>query len=325
MLKWFECPDGKQIEVATCLSFGGCRCEQRCFSLPTLRAVASDRAYKGVSPSMAGSDARLIWLKAITDYCIKPVSRAFALAGTNMHTKLALHAFNDECISEEKLSDKKLAGIPDVLEMDDQFYRETGEVAFILYDYKNYGSFKAARIAGIMVTKEQDPLTLPNGEPLLYKSGKNKDKQKFKTRKVITHDLNQSIQYVEARQMNRYRILFERHGFPISKIIAQIVVRDGGTYLAQDRGISQDMNMFLVPIERLKDNEVLKFYADLQEKVDQAFQLSWCPKCTDELSWNGRRCKDYCEVAGQCAQIPETLPAAKPEKKKKAPKKKVAK
>ena len=39
------------------------------------------------------------------------------------------------------------------------------------------------------------------------------------------------------------------------------------------------------------------------EEVDEAFKTGWIRRCNDWESWNGRRCKGYCEVAAACTEM----------------------
>ncbi len=136
MLKRFVCPDGEQIEVSACLSPGGCRMNRRCATLPYLRTIASERPWRGVTPSMAGSGPRLIYLRQVTDYAVSPDSRAFAALGTAVHGKLSFRQLN--VLVEERLDDGKISGTADILEEDEE---ESGK--YILTDYKTYASFKS--------------------------------------------------------------------------------------------------------------------------------------------------------------------------------------
>jgi len=268
--------------------------KNRCATLPYLRLVGYDREWRGVTPSAAGTGPRLLYLKATTDYVIDPNDRSFAAIGTGTHAKLSLHQYIHDVLSEEELSDGKIKWIADVLEIDENSPKME---LYILNDYKTFGSYKAAKVMGIVPVDK--PLLDEKGKPVLLKSGKNKGKPK--TKKVVEYHPEKKKNREVALQLNRYRILFESYNFPISKINIQINPRDGNTYIAKNRGI--DRNLYMEPIPILPDQEVLEFYDKLQTEVDEAFKTGWIRRCNSWESWNGRRCKGYCEVSDACVEM----------------------
>lgn len=290
--KWFKCPDGEQIEIADCLKSGGCRMGQRCSTLPYLRMIGYDREWRGVSPSSAGNGPRLMYLKQVVDYAIDPNDRAFAALGTAVHGKLSLQAYTFNVLSEESLNDDQMRGISDVLEAD-----EIQEGWFILSDYKTWGSFKVAKAKGIY--QVDAPVLDDNGNQVVYKTGEKKGQPK--TRKETRIDPGKADLISEEYQLNRYRIFFERLGFKVSRLQIQAIPRDGGTYIAQGRGI--DKNIYIIPVKRLDDEKVLGFYDNLKAEVDQAFKDGFARKCNAWECWDGRRCSGFCEVAEACKKM----------------------
>jgi len=295
--KYFKCPDNDTVLIDRCLENGGCRMGNRCATRPYLRLVGYDREWNGVTPSAAGNGPRMLYLKATTDYVINPAERVWAAFGTGTHGKLSIHKYTHNVLSEEKLSDEAIKGIADVLEEDEQ-----RQGFYVLSDYKTWGSFKVAKALGLTIKKTEEPI-LENGEPVLLKSGKNKGEKKTKTVSSIVIDPSTIDLLSEELQLNRYRILFEEHGFPISKMVIQAIPRDGGTYIAQNRGI--DRNLYLIPIRRLVDADVLDFYKLLQISIDRAFRSGFVRRCDKWESWDGRRCNGYCEVATACIKMSE--------------------
>lgn len=292
--KFFICKDGEQIEISKCLENGGCRMVSRCSTLPYLRLVSYDREFKGVSPSNAGTGPREIYLKATTDYAIDPNDRAFAAHGTAAHEKLSIHKYVRNVLSEEKLSDEDMAGISDCLEVDENY-----NDCYVLSDYKTWGSYKVAKSLGFVVEKKDVPI-FENGKPVLLKSGKNKGKPKTKvvSKKII--DPNVIDMKSEELQLNRYRIFFEKYGFPISRMQIQAIVRDGGTYIAQSRGI--DKNVYIIPVAKMYDKDVLSYYDTLSKEVKLAFNTERVRKCNEWESWGGRKCNGYCDVKQKCEE-----------------------
>ena len=291
--KYFICSDQEQTEIAECLK--KCRLQDRCATLPYLKMISYDREYKGITPSMAGNGARLIYLKATTDYAIRPSERAFAALGTGVHGKLSLHSYTYNVLSEEKLSDDKIKGIADVLEKD-----ENAKDSYILEDYKTWGSFKVCKAIGMVAIPKE--VLDENSNPIRYKSGKKKGE--IKTKNVYEIHPDKIDIYETELQLNLYRILFEGYGFPISKIRVQAIIRDGGLYIAQGRGIED--NLMLIPIKILGNNEVLFYYGNLDIEVGFAFETRQSRKCNDWESWDGRRCNEkYCEVKEACNKMEE--------------------
>jgi len=288
----FRCPDNETIEINRCLEVGGCRMPERCATVPYLRLIGFDREWKGVSPSSAGNGPRLLYLKATRDYTIDPQDRVWAAFGTSTHEKLSIHAYTHNVLAEEKLSDDKMAGIADCLEIDESMLS-----CFILTDYKSWGSYKVAKALGLSVEKKDVPILGENGDPILLKSGPNKGKPKTKQESKFVYgkpDLK-----AEELQLNRYRIFFNNYGFKINKIQIQVIGRDGGTYIAKSRGI--DRNLYIIPVKKLPDDEVLAFYDTLSGEVDEAFKAGYVRKCNEWEGWEGRRCEGFCEVSEHCA------------------------
>lgn len=287
--KFFQCPDGQKIEIDKCACAGGCRMGQRCSTLPYLRLVGYDREWRGVSPSSAGNGPRQIYLKQVTDYIVDPQDRAFAALGTGVHGKLSLHQYTHNVLSEEQLSDEQMRGISDVLEAD-----EERPGFFILTDYKTWGSFKVGKAIGMV--KREVPELSETGNPVFYVKGEKKGQPKM--RSVYELDPGKIDMINEELQLNRYRIFFERQGFPISRMQIQCLTRDGGTYIATNRGIEK--NVYLIPVKRWSDELVIAFYDQLQEEVKQAFETGDARRCNSWESWEGRRCDGYCEVKAAC-------------------------
>jgi len=294
--KWIKCPDGEVVKIEKCLSVGGCRMEERCATLPYLREICYDREWKGVSASSAGSGAWYLYLKATHDYTISANDRAFAALGTGVHGKLSLHHYTENVLAEQFLRDDEMGSTPDCLE-EDEHPPIPFEDAYILSDYKTWGSYKVAKAKGIYVDKE--PVKDKDGNPVRYKSGKKKDQ--IKTKNVIKQDDSKIDMRETELQLNRYRILFEMYGFPISKMRVQAIIRDGGTYIAKNRGI--ESNIEIIPVKRLSDGHVLHFYKDLQIAVNMAFEGKKIPICNAWESWDGRRCNGYCEVSDVCKKL----------------------
>jgi hypothetical protein len=235
----------------------------------------------------------MIWLKAVTDYAVDPAERVWAALGTGTHGKLSMYRYTDNVLSEEPLSDSDMSGIPDVLEQDEQ-----NPGSYILYDYKTWGSYKLAKALGIVMEKIDVPVLDDSGKPVLLKSGENKGKPKTAQKRELKIVPATIDRRAEELQLNRYRIFFEKHGFPISKMLIQAIPRDGGTYAAEGRGITE--KLYLIPATHWSDTIVLEYYKNLSAAVAAALAGTTIPpKCNTWESWEGRRCR-LCEVKGAC-------------------------
>lgn len=293
----FICTDKEKIQFDKC--FKACRMGRRCATLAYLRLISYDREWRGVTPSMAGNGPRLEYLKKTKPYYIDPSDRVFAALGTGVHGKLALHTYNENILAEEPLSDDQTEGTPDCLEPD-----ESKKDFYVLTDYKTWGSFKVAKALGIVKTTKDVPILDEEGNPILLKSGPNKGKPKTKKEHTFETQQRDVSDVLETMlQLNRYRILFEKSGFPISRIQVQACVRDGGTYIAKGRGIEQ--NLYLIPIAVIPDDIVLKPYNKLAKEIEEADKTGYIRKCNEWESWDGRRCDGYCDVAEYCKEMGE--------------------
>jgi len=268
----------------------------RCAPLPYLRKITFDRQFTGISPSMAGNGTRLTGLKVITPYVVVPDDRAFAVLGTTFHGRMAEEGVVYNVLSEEAMSDEAAKGTPDLLEKD-----EHAKSGYILTDYKSSGSFKVCKWLGIYVKKTDVPILGTDGNPVLLKSGKNKGKVKTKQHREIIEDPVRIDKLDLELQVNRYRIFFEKNGFPINKMRAFCVPRDGGTHIAKSRGLLS--NTRFVPVSRFEDSFVLDYYAKLSAEIVEFFDTGYARLCNDWENWEGRRCAFYCEVKNECKEM----------------------
>jgi len=295
-LTHFYCPDGQRVSLKQCLSSQGCRMQDRCAPLPFLRKIGYDRKYSGVTPSAAGNGPRLIWGRAVFDYCVDPDDRVFAVLGSTIHGRLAEKGITYNVLSEEKLKDDQAKGIADLLE-DDEFIPNQ----YILTDYKTSGSFAVAKWMGIKIKKVEMPILDEKGKQVYLKSGPNKGKAKTKQESRIERYNPEKNLFGVSLQVNRYRIFYETYGFKISRMRVFAIPRDGGTYIAKNRAI--DRNKYLIDLPKLDDTSVMNFYAKLQAEVNQAFEDEYARLCLPWECWDGRRCAAYCEIREDCQEL----------------------
>ena len=99
-------------------------------------------------------------------------------------------------------------------------------------------------------------------------------------------------------QLNRYRIFWEKLGYPISKMMIEAIVRDGGTASAYSRKINK--RLYLIPVKRLDNDEVLEYYRKLNDEIMEAFKTGYARQCNNWESWDRKRCEGFCDTRDAC-------------------------
>lgn len=189
-----------------------------------------------------------------------------------------------------------MKGTADILEED-----EYKPGYYVLTDNKSSGSFKIKKWLGLVSETHEETILDGDGKPVLLKSGKNMGQPKTKKHRTITIDPKKVDIYAEKLQINRYRIMYEVKGFPISRMQIQAIPRDGNTYVAKNYGITK--SLYLIPIKRLPNKEVLDFYKLLADEVNEAFKTGYARECNNWEAWDGKRCSDFCEVKDACLEM----------------------
>jgi len=104
-----------------------------------------------------------------------------------------------------------------------------------------------------------------------------------------------------ALQLNNYRIMAESAGFPISRLLVQCTVRDGGTASAHKQGIHD--RFYWIPVEKLDNDDVIEYFMVKADALITAVNTDTMPElCPYDERWNGRRCKGFCDVAEWCPE-----------------------
>ncbi|HYD91031.1 MAG TPA: hypothetical protein VEA37_06020 [Flavobacterium sp.] len=277
--KWFICPDGQQTEIADCLKF--CRMDWalpagRCLTIRTLRLIADQREWTGKpSTTQLLKGSREAVMEILFPYAIDPQDAIFRIMGTKGHGVLDQYTGGNE-LGEERLEDEYSTGQFDLY--------DNG----VLSDTKTSGSYKVMKALGYQQIEVQ------TGE--VYKSGAKKGLPKTRKEWVEggRHDrLDWGI------QLNDYRIKLERCGFPVTKMVIEALCRDGGTYIAQSRGIT--FNGALIPINRISDHWIKRYMKAKADALQRALETKIIPpKCKPRETWGGRKCQKYCNVREFC-------------------------
>jgi hypothetical protein len=247
-------------------------CDDRCLSLPTLTDIATYRDWRGwVSTTQALNGTRQAYLEITCDYTVDPFDRAFALLGTRHHSKLEAVAKRLELISEEYLKGELTTGILDLLE------QTPIEGVFDLWDYKTWGSYSITKSLGIEQVKDKNMPTTFRANP---------DKVD-----MLDTEL----------QLNNYRLMLEDKniGFKIRNMYVQATVRDGGTYIATNRGV--DKKIYKIPVKRLEDDYVREYFKTKSTALLTALETKTMPlPCSNKENWYFRKCKEFCPVSEFC-------------------------
>lgn len=283
----FICPDKETCDIKQCLE-KGCRIPwafeaERCLSKPTLVAISQQRDWTGVpSTTQLLNGTRENVLRICKDYAINPQDMMWAIFGTGVHSAVEAHTGEDG-LAEERIFDDYSSGSFDYFEPEPGY----------LYDRKTYGSYKTAKVLGLY--KERIPILDKNGVQEKYKNGKPKFNDRWKVGHKSRLDL--------AIQLNDYRRKLESKGHTVNKMFCEILTRDAGTYIAEQRGIFT--NAQLVLINRISDTWIDLYMKTKSERLTQALDIfqktgELPPPCTYRETWGGLKCKRYCGVWEYC-------------------------
>lgn len=280
----FRCPDGQTVQMDWCLNVE-CRMGRRCLSKRTLRMIAEQREWTGEpSTTQLLKGTREAFLELTKEYSLTPDAELFRVLGSKAHAYL--EEFTDNELTEERLHDEISSGQFDFYDPEEQG----------LYDTKTWGSFKVARALGYRSESKE----VPTGE--YYKTGEKKGQPKYK--KVTTIVQGEPDMRDTELQLNDYRMKLEAIGFPVKRMYVEAIIRDGGTYMAKNRGIER--NGELIPVKILPDEEVRQYMKSKRDALLHALETGTMPPpCTDEERWAdkegpGRKCLGFCRVARFC-------------------------
>lgn len=124
----------------------------------------------------------------------------------------------------------------------------------------------------------------------------------FKVAKIIGVKKNGDSDIEEVKlQLNGYRIKVEPLGFPIKRLFVEVFIRDGGTFSARNNGIED--KVMLIPISIMPDDDVSKYFQTKSQALIKALEENKLPElCSNEESWNYRRCKGFCDAMEFCPE-----------------------
>jgi hypothetical protein len=288
-LTHFQCPDGEKIELGACMV--QCRMAERCVSKPTLMTlILGQRTWKGQpSTTQLLNGTRLEYLRIKNGYSTRPRDNAFSLLGSSHHALLEQNLEESEMQLGQKGS--LVSGVADLLMPDD-----STPGSHIILDYKTFGSFRVAKLLGLAYRDTYS-------ETEVYKRSGNWGRAGSpKKIKEWYQDPSLVENFDESMQLNHYRILAQRRGYSISGMELQITVRDGGLQVARERGVTENI-YYPVKIPYLPDADVEFYFQYKAEQLIQALASNTePPECDNKESWEGLRCRRYCDVADICSR-----------------------
>lgn len=277
----FICPDGSRIDIAECLR--GCPNKQRCMFLPTLRAIANslDRNFSEPTVTELIAGTRETFLKKTTDYAVEPASVLYALHGQAIHSINERHT-QGAILSEERLKDEITSGQFDL------FGKILDADEGVLGDLKVTSSFKLMKALGIYKVK------VDTGE--VYKSGLKKGQPKFRS-ELRFDGVRDLLDW--AIQLNYYRMLLERAGFKVNRMVIEALCRDSGLRIAQERGITK--SIYIIPINKISDHWITRYFRHKAKVLQDAISTNTLPSiCSFRERWNDRKCLGYCAARENC-------------------------
>ena len=103
-----------------------------------------------------------------------------------------------------------------------------------------------------------------------------------------------------AIQLNDYRMKIEKclHKH-VEKMMCEIIVRDGNTFMANNRGVTKPG--YLVEVNKISDRWVSRYMSHKAKALEKALQeRKLPPPCNYRERWGDRKCKGFCNVAPWC-------------------------
>tara|TARA_R110002020_G_scaffold58750_5_gene160982 strand:- start:122 stop:994 length:873 start_codon:yes stop_codon:yes gene_type:complete len=285
-LKGFKYPDGEIVSLED-VNNRDVDVERMGMAMPTLLYMSKQR-----DNNRPPSTTELLigtcqaYLQRTEDYYVDPQDNAFSLAGTIHHNKLEDSAEDESMLAEIALKYKDITGIVDLYDSKSKS----------LIDYKNTGSYKASQILGIRHRTESDPIEVYKKSGRWGKAGTPKQVKVF-YRDPATADFGDW-----SWQVNFYRLMLEKNGYPVDNMYLQMTIRDGGVHAAMSRGIYK--NIYLVEIPTINNDVLEERFLEKRDTLVSSLENKKQPEmCTPEETWNGRKCERYCPVREVCPHI----------------------
>ena len=102
-----------------------------------------------------------------------------------------------------------------------------------------------------------------------------------------------------AIQINGYRMLLERAGFKVNRMVIQALCRDASLRIAQERGINKPV--YIIPINKISDHWLNRYFRHKSKVLRDAISTNTLPPvCSFRERWNDRKCLGYCATRENC-------------------------
>ena len=290
MLTSFICPDGNKVLMSECIKQNGCRLGRRCLTLPTLMELAKVRPWKGVPSTtqlLKGTYEAMLNIKL--DTAEEPCMMMFRLLGTRVHAKLEDKDVPSALIEERFESEDGTSGAIDIFDTEGSWG--------ILTDHKTCHPYKAAKAMGLYcevkdspteVYKQKTTVTV-NGEKVIRLKGEPKIQKIWKS-DFRRQDCNDWVY-----QLNDYRLKMEEQGFKVNELQIEAICK------TTDDSIGITKQGYLIPIPILDDEIVRSYFTKKKNDLLKAIELGdWDEKCSDQETWQGKKCLKYCAVKDSC-------------------------
>lgn len=264
----FICPNGTKVTTEQCLEH--CIMDKRCCPKRYLEYASNKEHEEQVGEKYSVTElirgTRESYLRRVKDFYEKPNDSAFAVLGTKAHTSVE---------TGTRMEWEGITGQYDDLDDED---------GGTLVEYKTYGSYKMISILGLE--------EVPTGE--IGKRGAVKKEWK----KTGIPDLEEL-----SLQLGMYQLMLAQKNVPVYHLKAHIIVRDGGLYIAKQRGIYE--NTYYVDVPMMEPDEIQDYFLYKKENLDAALANRSIPvRCSDKECWNGNKCEKFCPVAEWCEGNP---------------------
>jgi hypothetical protein len=71
-------------------------------------------------------------------------------------------------------------------------------------------------------------------------------------------------------------------------------------YIASNRGVMK--NIYIIPIPVLDDEYIESYFESKATNLSIALEKGWEIPCSNQESWDGVKCREYCEVWEHCSK-----------------------
>ncbi len=214
------------------------------------------------------------------------------MLGTHAHAVLEKFGQGDH-LTEERLRDAICFGAFD-------FFDGESET---LFDYKTWGSYKVAQALGIKTIDV--PMFDKTGNPICFKSGKNKGLPKTKKEYVYGDIVTKALGTLDASiQLSNYRDKLKEilpNGYTVKNMAIQVVSRDAGLMISAIRKIEEKAP--LIPVNGISKQWVDRYLQRKRDLLFNALEQDYSPLCRKRDRWYGRKCLNYCDVKEQCQGV----------------------